>query len=604
MAGDAEAELLERYRDELLFLRRMGAKFARAYPRIARRLELGDGPCPDPHVERLIEGVAFLTARIQHALEGELPEVTSGLLSYLYPHFVQPVPSMAVARLTPADGGAGMTTALEVPRHTQLFVETTFQGRTCRFRTCYPVELWPFEVEDVRMESPAAYDFLAGRGYGGVQSVLRVRLRTLAAPIAELAPSRLRFHLYGEPAITGPLYELLTCNLLHVACLPDGRKPARGERPPAATLRPVGFGEDDEVLPTPPHGLRGYTLLQEYFAFPEKFLFVDVEGIDPAGAEETLDLLFLIEAAPRRRLSLGPENFVLGCTPIVNLFEKVTEPIHLDGRRFEYRLCPDARWERTTEVHSIRAISDSLSLDGEGVSVAPLYGITHPAEDDVIYWDFRRRPAAAPGMPGTDVWVSFVDARLRKRLPAEQSLRAHTLCTNRDLATHLDQGERLHVEDGPHALVECLTRPTAPLSPPVQGETLWRLISHLALSHLGLPEGEATTEALREQLRLYEFTSPISVEPQLLAIQQVRRETVALRADQGAWRGFCRVQRVTLRVDEERFGGISPVLLGFVLHHYFGLHASVNVFTQLALESRQREGTWKLWPPMIPATRG
>jgi type VI secretion system protein ImpG len=603
MAADAEAELLERYRDELLFLRRMGVKFARAYPRIARRLELGDGPCPDPHVERLLEGVAFLTARIQHNLEGELPEITAGLLGYLYPHFVSPVPSMAIARLSPADDGAGMTSGLDVPRHTKLFVETSFQARTCRFRTAYPVTLWPLKVEEVRMESTNAYDFLTGRGYGNVQSVLRVKLRSLAAPISKLAPEKLRFHLYGEQSTTGLLYELLTCNLLHAVCLPDGRKPIRGQNPKPATVRPVGFEADEDVLPTPPHGLRGYTLLQEYFAFPEKYLFVDVEGLTTDEAEETLDLLFLITTTPRRRLSLSADAFQLGCTPIINLFEKVSEPVQLDHRRFQYKVTPDARWERTTEIHSVRGVTDSLSLEGEGLVIAPLYSLTHPATEEVVYWDARRRPSGSPDIPGTDLWMSFVDEGLEHRLPPVRTLRVHALCTNRDLPTHMDQGERLYVEEGPHCVVECLTRPTAQLTPPMQGETLWRLISHLALNHLSLPDGEGATEALREQLRLYEFTSPISIEPQILSIQQVRRETVALRADQGAWRGFCRVQRITMRVDEERFAGFTPVLLGYVLHHFFGLHASVNVFTQLALESRQREGTWKRWPPMIPSTR-
>ncbi len=603
MAADAEAELLERYREELLFLRRMGVKFARAYPRIARRLELGDGPSPDPHVERLLEGVAFLTARIQHNLEGELPEVTAGLLGYLYPHFTCPVPSMAIAKLAPADDGAGMTTGLDVPRHTKLFVETTFQARTARFRTAFATTLWPLKVEEVRLESPNAYDFLTGRGYAGVQAVLRVRLRTVAAPIRELAPQSLRFHLYGEQATTGTLYELLTCSLSKVVCLPDGRKPVRGQTLKAATVRPVGFEPDEEVLPTPPHGLRGYTLLQEYFAFPEKYLFVDVEGLSTDEAEETVDLLFLLTGAPKRRLSLGPDNFQLGCTPIINLFDKISEPIHLDQRQFQYRVNPDSRWERTTEIHSVRTVTDSLTPDGEGLVIAPLYSLTHPAVEEVVYWDARRQPSRSAETPGTDLYMSFVDAGLEHRLPPVRTLRVHALCTNRDLPQHLDQGERLHVEDGPNCTVTCLTRPTAQLTPPLQGETLWRLVSHLALNHLSLPDGEGATEALREQLRLYEFTSPISIEPQILAIQKVRRETVALRADQGAWRGFCRVNRITVQVDEERFSSTSPVLLGYVLHHFFGLHASVNVFTQLALESRQREGTWKRWPPMIPQTR-
>lgn len=601
MAADVEEALLERYREELTFFRRMGAKFAQSYPRIAKRLELNGGPSPDPHVERLIEGVAFLTARLQNDLAGELPEVTAGLLGSIYPHFTQPVPSMAVARLAPDEGGAGLTTGVEVPKHTQLYVETTFQRRTCRFRTCYPVTLWPIEVQSARVMSPNSYDFLGTPAYAQVQTVLRLRLKTNSEPLSVLAPDRLRFYLNGDPALTGPLFELLHCNLVGIACLPEGADPGRAGKPTMAELRPVGFDPDEAVLPTQAHALPGYALLQEYFAFPEKFLFVDVTGISTEGAGDVLDLVFLFNATPRRRLSVQADTFALGCTPIVNLFQKVSEPVHINGKKHEYLVNPDARWERTTEVHTVLAVTPSLRLEeDDDLRIEPLYGLGHSDDEDVVYWHTRRLPARGKDLPGTDVLISFVDGDLRGRLPAQETLRVHMLCTNRDLATHLDAGEELYIEDGPHAQVTCLTRPTPQLTAPMQGATLWRLVSHLALSHLGLPDGEAATEALREQLRVYGFSSPDPIEPQLMAIEDVRREVVALRADDDAWRGFCRVQRVTIRVDEDRFSATSPILLGYVLNQYFGLHSSVNVFSQVALESRQREGTWKLWPPMIP----
>ena len=602
MGADVEAQLLERYREELLFLRRMGAKFAKQYPRLARRLELDGGQSPDPHVERLLEGVAYLTARLLHALAGELPEITAGLLGNLYPHFTQPVPSMAIAQLQPDEGGAGLTTGLEVPRHTKLFIETSFQRRTCRFRTCYPVTLWPIEVTAVKVVNPNGVPFLGGRTYGNVRACLQVSIKTNSEPLSLLSPETLRFYLDGEPAQSGTLYELLSSNLIGVAVLPGGKSPPLGATPHLGGARPAGFAEDEEVLPSKGHALRGYSLLQEYFALPEKFLFVDAFDLDFSKADETADLLFLFDAAPRRRLSLSPDSMRLGCTPIINLFEKLSEPVHVDHKKLEYRLQADARWERTTEVHSITAVSTGLRADDEEALVKPLYGLGHSSDEGIVYWDMRRRPCQAKDMPGTDVFLSFVDDDLRRRLPVAQTLRAHCLCTNRDLATHIDQGERLHIEDGPHALVRTLTRPTAQLTPPLMGATLWRLVSHLSLSHLGLPDGEAATEALREQLRVYAFTSAESIEPQLLAIDQVRRETVALRADDQAWRGFVRVQRITVRLDEDRFSGRSAMVLGAVLNEYFALHASVNVFTQLVLESRQREGTWKVWPPMIPKT--
>ena len=599
MAVDVDEAFLERYRDELTYLRRMGAKFAKQYPRIARRLEINGGPSPDPHVERLLEGVAFLTARLQNTLEGELPEITQGLLGFLYPHFTQLVPSLAVAQFQPDDGGAGMTSGLDIPAETQLYVETSFQGRTCRFRTASGVTLWPIEVVEAKVLAPATFGFLSHADYAEVRSTVRVRLKTNSEPFDVLGLDQLRFYLDGEAQVTGPLYELLSGDLIGVACLADGAIPGLGQHPPLARMSPAGFEPDDAVLPSAPQALPGCSLLQEYFAFPEKFLFVDVTGIEDGGAQETLDLVFLLGASPRRKLSLSPDTFALGCTPIANLFYKISEPIHVDGTRHVYKINPDARWERTTELHSIIQVTSSLRSDDPEGRLEPLYGVGHSSDEGVTYWDARRVPAQGGDMPGTDVNISFVDAHLQPSLPERDTLRAHMLCTNRDLPTHIDQGERLHIVDGPHALVRALTRPTQQLTPPLQGASLWRLVSHLSMSHLGLPQTGSATEALREQLRVYAFTSGESIEPQLAAIQSVEVRPVALRADDGAWRGFCRVQRITVTIDEDRFAGISPILFGHVLSKYFGMHASVNAFAQLALASRQR-GLIKLWPPSIP----
>lgn len=601
MAGDFEETILERYRDELVWLRRMGSRFAKKYPRVARRLELTDGPSPDPHVERLIEGVAFLIARLQHNLEAELPDITAGLLAMLYPHFFQPVPAMAIAQLAPDDGGAGMTTGLPLPRNLPLYCATSFEQRTCRWRTAYPVTLWPIEVAEASWENPAKYAFMGptSRVFSDVRSVLRLRLHSNTEPFHNLKPAFLRFFLSGEPRVTGALYELLTTQLHGVVSFDPKKVPGRNDTPERGTVEPVGFGEDEIVLPTSAHGLRGYALLQEYFALPEKFLFVDIKGFNTFWVENDLEVLICFRTSPRRKISVTPDTFKLGCTPIINLFEKISEPIYVEGDTYEYLLNPDARWERTTEIHSIQSMKSSIRDDG--TRLEPLYGLGHRSDEGVTYFDVRRRVARGTDMPGTDVWVSFVDAHLSRKLPETDIIRARITCTNRDLAQAVDEGERLHIEEGPHAVVRLITRPTKQLSPPTQGETLWKLVSHLALSHIGLPDGPGAVEALQEQLRLYAFTTEEPIEPQLQAIEEMSRETVALRADDDSWRGFVRVQRLTVTINEDRFQGISPILLGHVLHTYFGLHASVNVFTQLALVSRQRDGIWKLWPPMIPS---
>lgn len=603
MAGDFEETILERYRDELVWLRRMGSRFAKKYPRVAKRLELSEGPSPDPHVERLLEGVAFLIARLQHNLESELPDITAGLLASLYPHFFQPVPSMAIAQIKPAKGGIGMTGPQDMPRDLQLYCNTSFEKRTCRWRTAFSMQIWPIVVAEAVWENPARYPFMGptSRVFSDVRSVLRLRLHSNTEPFYNLRPEYLRFFLAGEPRVTGALYELLTTQVHSVVSYDIDRMPGRNDTPSRGRVEPVGFDEDQIVLPTAKHGLRGYALLQEYFALPQKFLFVDLVGFHLQYVMHDMDVLICFKTSPRRKISVSPDTFRLGCTPVINLFDKISEPIYVEGDTYEYLLNPDARWERTTELHTIQSMKSSIKDDGSRLE--PLYGLGHRADEGVTYYDVRRRISRTDGMPGTDVWVTFVDAQLSRTLPQSDIIRARITCTNRDLAQAIDEGETLYVEDGPNAEVKLITRPTKQLSPPTQGETLWQLVSHLALSHIGLPEGPGAVEALQEQLRLYAFTTEDPIEPQLQAIEEVTRETVALRADDESWRGFVRVQRITVTINEDRFQGITPILLGHVLQNYFGLHSSVNVFTQLALVSRQRDGIWKLWPPMIPSAK-
>lgn len=602
MAGDLEDELLRRYRDELTFFRRMGARFARSHPRIARRLELGEGPCPDPHVERLIEGVAFLTSRVQSALEADLPEVTTGLLGMMYPHFTRPIPPMAIARFEVDDGG-GMTSGLEIPKGTQLFAQTGFQARPCRFTTTYPLTLWPIKVAQVRLEDPQGHPTLVHGAYSDVRAVLRIRLQSDGAPFSELRPSALQFYLGGEIGVALNLYALMSTGVRGILCLDPEAPPPRGIMPPEGRVRPMGFDAEESVLPTPPRGLAGYTRLQEYFAFPQKYQFIELDGLDTSKVGQTMDLLCLLTEVPRRRLSVTPDNFVLGCAPVVNLFRKLSEPIRLDGKQREHLVVPDARWERTTEIHHIEKVVESLNPELADAPVEPLYGLTHSADPGAVYWRAHRRIARQEGYPGTDVWLSFVDGHLEHATPSMRMMRSWIWCTNRDLATHLDPGQALYIEDGPHAKVTLEDRPTPPQKPPMQGESLWRLISHLSLSHMGLPQGPDAVEALKEQLRLYAFASREPIEPQLQGILDVSLEPVALRVGQDRWQGFCRVQRLTIRVDEERFAGAraSPILLGAVLQELFGLHAPINVFTQLQIARKQGE-IWKTWPPQIANT--
>ena len=431
-----QESLLEYYERELTIFRQLGQEFAQAYPKVASRLLLEPGKCEDPHVERLIQAVAFLAARIHHKIDDEFPEITNALLGLLYPHYLAPIPSMSVAEFTVDPEQGKLTSGYEVPRHTLLY-SRPIDGIQCRFRTGYPLTLWPVTVTSARFDLPE-------RVTTGSKALGLIRLELQCqggVSFGELQLDRLRFYLDGEGQSGHTLYELLLNKTREVWIRPAGSKP--GRKPivlPASCFQPVGFGEDDGLLPYPTHALMGYRLLQEYFTFPQKFLFVDLTRFPSASQGDLGDkaeVLIFLDQVPRADHVISPENFRLGCVPIVNLFPQVAEPIRLDHTQHEYRIIPDIRRQQAHEVYGVTEVVLTAADSQTAQPVHPLYSIRHGGTDEtpLAYWYAVRRPAVGKGDKGTEMFVSLVDLDVKPTLPPFETVTLHTLCTNRDLPT-------------------------------------------------------------------------------------------------------------------------------------------------------------------------
>lgn len=587
-------DFLRYYKSELIYLRKMGRLFSERYPKLASRLELSPHECADPHVERLIESFAFLSARIQRRLDSEFPEITSSLLGVLYPHLVNPVPPMAIAHFEADPTQRKLTSSYTIPQNTPLFAQTT-EGLTCRFRTCYPVTLWPLEVVDAGFEPKAQFDFLDDASR--VAAVLRLRLTTRGVSLAELDLHRLRFYINGSSSLVAVLYEMLFAHAVGIVISrEDGHRHSLSNN----SILPVGFGPEEEVIPYPAHAHPAYRLVQEYFIFPEKFHFFDLEHLAAHSTGKTLDILILLDQLPQERLGVDRHTFCLGCTPVINLFPKTTEPIRLDHRQIEYRVVPDMRRERTMEIHSILSVTASSNPQEGSVSFEPFYSFRHRQEgkEQKAFWHARRTPTGRTDRPGTEMFLSFVDLDFKPSLPPNQTVFAHTLCTNRELAVQLPAGALLQVEDAaPIAHIHCFGKPTPPAYPLMGGATLWALISNLSLNHLSLSESKGGLPALKEILRLYGLSNRSSTWQQIEGIREMTCRSVVRRVGKDAWRGFCRGTEVTLIFDDGMYEGSSAFLLASVLNHFFSLYASLNSFTQLVIRKQDHKEEWKRWSP-------
>jgi type VI secretion system protein ImpG len=478
-------------------------------------------------------------------------------------------------------------------------------GTPCSFLTNYPVTLWPIEVESARLDPDRVVH--PDKPPDGV-ALLQIALRcTGGTTFGELAIDRLRFHLDGTGAGPSVLYE----SLLNDVCRVVVRGRLGGDRVesvvlPSRAIEPVGFGRDEGMFPYPNRSFPGYRLIQEYLAFPEKFLFFDLTGLDRArarGLGESVELLFFLKQPPRAVFTVQPENFRLGCTPVVNLFSQIAEPIALNQTKVEYRVVPDVHRPTATEVYSIDSVTGTAGYLDEPVHYEPFFSVRHATEGRGAraFWHATRRPSSRKDDPGTEVDLSFVDSEFRPTLPASAMITVRTTCTNRDLPSRLPfggaQGDFELEGKAPVSRVRCLRRPTKSARPPLGRTARWPLISHLALNHLSLVDSDEGLDALRELLRVYDFTDSAVTRQQIAGITGVSSRRVAGRTGRKVGNVVCLGVEVDLTFDDSNYVGSGAFLLASVLERFLGLYVSINSFSQLVARTRQREGILRKWPP-------
>jgi type VI secretion system protein ImpG len=617
-------ELLGHYERELIFLRKMGAEFARKYPKIAARLLLDEEKIEDPHVERMVEAFAFLTARVSLKLDDELPEITESFLNVLYPHYLAPIPSMAIAQFGYGSPNDKLTSVQKVERGARLHSRPV-DGTPCRFRTSYETQLVPIEILSAALESPAPVN---ARGIM-TEAHIRISMRCFGdANLSEMKVGDtgkplefLRFYLNGDPQLVFPLYELIfnqaTALEFRAKEAPFNKtltsmvnyqleQPAPVILPPDF-IRQVGFEESQGMLPYTKRSFAGYRLLTEYFSFPYKFLFFDVYGIDQAIGKKFgshFDILIHFKNITPPRALITADTFKMGCTPIINLFTQTADPIYLSQQKYEYHVIPDVHRQRTTEVYSIDEVSTTDPRTNTSRVFSPFYSLKHAYGEQMekVFWYATRKQSQRPEDEGTEVFLSLVDMNFNPRVPSAEVITLKTTCTNRDLPAKLPFGGRegdFEVE-GTALLsrVRCLTKPTETIRPPQRRAAQWRLISHLNLNHLSLTENEnGTPEALQEILHLYNFGDSSALRKQILGITGIESRKIVRQIGQRIGSGFVRGLETTLEFDEEQFVGSGLFLFACVLERFLGLYASMNSFNQMVLKTKQREGVIRRFHP-------
>lgn len=607
---DAKMEKLLPYVErELSMLRHGGAEFAERFPKLAGNLAVGGDACADPHVERLIQASAFLNARVAKLLDDGHAGFTEALLGMLYPHTLRPMPSCSIARIGAggAEGDAGVgardLAIITLPRGTPMMAlgQAGAAGSVCRFRSVYDAVVAPVAIRAVwfepYIEVPPRLRMPEEAGAAICFTLEAVETLRAAAGgargLAALGLPKLRVFIDGEPSLRATLRDTL---FMHAscACVEAGGQWERLDKAPIST---VGFAEDEALLPAAPSGHGAHRLLSEYFAFPEKFDFFDIDltavlAAAPAGCTRLTLRLALTGFRPEMPAAhilraLGADNLVLGCTPVVNLFAQPATPIRITHALSSYPLMPDqlpgGEIFSIDSVHLVRKLGDGETVD----EFFPYYSLRHGGEAcrKGRYWLASRDDALAGAAAAHDYSLSLVDHDFSPYQAGEATASVRVTCTNGDAPHYMEYGRSrgdLGVDGASGRLpLRLLRRPTLSHRPGVVGDSQSGLLSHLALNHRSLTQ--EGLPALTAMLRLYARPDDAVAQRQIDGIGGVSCRPAARWLRQARGSAYLRGVDVIVTLDEEAYAGSGLHIFAQLLDHLFGLHVHLNGYTRLVI---------------------
>jgi type VI secretion system protein ImpG len=620
-----DPRLLELYEQELRYFRESSGEFARAYPKIAARLQFDAQEIADPYVERLIEATAFLSARVALKLDAEYPRFTGHLLDVVYPHFLAPTPAMAVLALDPNLQDNKLAAGPVVPRGSALRArQAAGQSTYCELRTAHALRLWPIELTRARYFSyapdlPLALLPNAKEIRGGLRLTLRAGagLRFTQIPMDELL-----LHFGGASDVAWQLHACTLGDPVGVLVLPAGQ-PEQARGLPGSAIAPVGFEDDEALLPRTAAGFSGFRLMQEYFAFAERFQFARVRGLAPLlaridAAEIEVVPLFSRGDAVLEKL-VSADNVLLNCVPAINLFPKRLDRVPVSESVNEFHLVPDRTRPMDFEIHSVTEVighglppAGGHAEDAREQVFLPFYTAFHDARHaHPAYYTTTREPrmlstrqrneGTRSSHVGSELYMQLVDAQQAPFSGDLRQLAVSALCSNRDLPLLLPLGRDNDFEcadSHPVKRVRTVRGPSRPVSPVVEHGLGWRVIDHLSLNYLSLTDASPAqgAAALRELLTLYAMHADESRLTQVRGLLSVGTRALVRRLPLGGPIAFGRGLEVRLEIDRNAFHGHSAFLFGAVLARFLARHVEMNHFVETALVAAG-QGEIMRWRP-------
>jgi len=598
-----DPRFLDLYEDELKFVREMGVEFARSHPKIAGRLALAEGETPDPYVERLLEGFAFLAARVRLRLDNEFPALAEALLEQVCPNYAAPVPSAAIVAFEPDMSEGALKTGFRLARGAALSGRPDPSSSACEFRLTSDAPLQPIVVDDAEYLNRAADLSAFARFAPQARSMIRLRLRSAgAAPLAASVLDRIPVFVAGDEGVADRALQLLIARRAAVVA----RRSESGLADVALaepSVRHLGFADEEALLPQTARGFSGHRLIQEYFMLPAKFRFFEIRGLDAAvaGTDVRAVELFVLcdQEASELAGRLDADAFRLHCAPAVNLFPRKADRVRYAPGASEHHVVVDRTRPRDFEAHSILSVAAVKARDEDRRVFAPLYtahDVALDADPSAFFTVRRERALAGRRDAGIETYVALSEAGGGPPDPDYQFLVIEALCSNRRLAERLRPGAALALQSAaPVKSARILLGPT-PAGPPLSsGGEAWRLVDLLSAGHAGLTSGaEDNGASLRAWLRLFAAKDAPETRRIIEGIERLSSAPIGRRLPGPGPAAFARGLELRLRIDEDAFRGVGAFRLAAVLEEAMARSATLNAVTETVLETEQGEAA--RWP--------
>ncbi|MHC6528752.1 MULTISPECIES: type VI secretion system baseplate subunit TssF [unclassified Vibrio] len=569
------------FQDELTYLREAGSEFAKYHPKLTNFLSEGTY---DPDVERLMEGFAFLTGRIREKIDDELPELTQSLMTLLWPHYMRSVPSMCITELSPHVGS--VTERTVIARGAEMASEQV-ESTQCLFRSCYDVDLYPVRLTGIEQANSRT------------SSTVDVSLSTEhGLELSRLKMDSLRFHLHGEVHITRTLYLWLFRYLDYVELDVGG---GYKHRLRADQIKPVGFAENEAILPYSKNSFSGYRLLQEYFSLPEKFMFFDVTGLEwlkGIPQRSTLKFSFVFKRALPSEVVLKDKHFKLHCTPAVNLFSIDADPIRLEHRRNEYKVRPQTNSQEHFEVYSIEEVQSWSKSERRRKKLIEFESFEHQINQRDKREFYKTKVGERINGRGLERYISFHTHDSGIADLGTETVLMKLVCSNADLAERLSVGDITYTthKSPTYATFRNITKPTQSVSPQINGELQWQLIANMSLNYLSL----ANIDVLKVLLSTYDFHSRVDRQAHRASIHRLDGiRSSEMEPIDRVFRGVAvRGTQFNLIVNSSYFVNEGDMfLLASVLNEFIRLYSSLNSFTELEVFD-EKTGEVYHWPSL------